>query len=85
MNALLQPSEADDIKAIAAACLYAAKGDHHSALTRAVADARKSFPTVNCKGKVPLVMGSMPVPAVLLLRLDHAARPSIPMTHAEAN
>ena len=39
MNALLQPSEADDIEAIAAAYLYAAKGDAHAALARVVTDA----------------------------------------------
>jgi hypothetical protein len=43
MNTLLQPSEADDIEAIAAAYLYAAKGDHHTALTRVVADAIRAI------------------------------------------
>ena len=39
MNTLLKPSETDDIDAIAAAYLYAAKGDPSAALTQAVSDA----------------------------------------------
>ena len=39
MNALLKPSETDDADAIAAAYLYAAKGDSRAALTQAIADA----------------------------------------------
>jgi hypothetical protein len=39
MNALLKPSETDDTHAIAAAYLYAAKGDPRAALTQAVSDA----------------------------------------------
>src|SRR3954462_4789272 len=43
MNALLQSLEADDIDAIAAAYLYASKGDERAALTRAVADAIRAI------------------------------------------
>ena len=39
MNTLLTPSKADDTDAIAAAYLYAAKGDSRAALTQAIADA----------------------------------------------
>jgi mannose-1-phosphate guanylyltransferase len=39
MNTLLKPSETDDTNAIAAAYLYAAKGDPNAALTQAVSDA----------------------------------------------
>jgi hypothetical protein len=39
MNTLLKPSETDDIDAIGAAYLCAAKGDPNAALTQAVSDA----------------------------------------------
>jgi len=39
MNTLLKPSETDDTDEIAAAYLYAAKGDPSAALTQAVSDA----------------------------------------------
>ena len=39
MNTLLKPSENDDADAIAAAYLYAAKGERSAALTQAVWDA----------------------------------------------
>ena len=39
MNMLLAPSENDDADAIAAAYLYAAKGESRAALTQAVSDA----------------------------------------------
>ena len=39
MNTLLKPSETDDTDAIAAAYLYAAKGDPSAALIQAVSDA----------------------------------------------
>ena len=39
MNTVLTPSENDDADAIAAAYLYAAKGESRAALTQAVSDA----------------------------------------------
>ena len=39
MNSLLKPAETDYTDAIAAAYLYAAKGDPNAALTQAVSDA----------------------------------------------
>jgi hypothetical protein len=39
MNTLLKPSETGETNAIAAAYLYAAKGDPNAALTQAVSDA----------------------------------------------
>ena len=39
MDTLLKPAETDDADAIAAAYLYAAKGDPTAALTQAVSDA----------------------------------------------